>query len=178
LPTEICGRIIDHVAAGLDIAYRLDSGNPHLLALRSCALVCRDWYYHTWYHLRQRVHLRDRDDVRTLFRTLRDRPRLRSVVQQVVISGHASGQRSMVQHLQSFTAMLAGKLPALQRIVIKDAQWTVGSMWMEGFGYLATFNLVRHLEITNIVAPSIAQLAHLISALPGLTHLWLSGVAC
>ncbi|KAH9841116.1 uncharacterized protein C8Q71DRAFT_439540 [Rhodofomes roseus] len=176
LPTEICGRIIDHVAAGLDIVYSVLDGNPHLLALQSCALVCRDWYYHTWYHLRQRVHLRDRDDIRLLSRTLRDRPRLRGVVQQVVISGHA--QQSVVQHLELFTAMLAGKLPALSRIAIEDVEWTVGSMRMEGFGYLATFNLVHTLEITDVTVPSIAQLARLISALHGLSFLRFFGVDC
>ncbi|TFY61807.1 hypothetical protein EVJ58_g4279 [Rhodofomes roseus] len=74
--------------------------------------------------------------------------------------------------------MLAGKLLALQTITIKDAEWTVGSMRMEGFGYLATFNLVRHLEIINVTVPSIAHLAHLISALPGLSFLRLLVVNC
>ncbi|TFY52409.1 hypothetical protein EVJ58_g10036 [Rhodofomes roseus] len=178
LPTEVCGRIIDHVAAGLDLDYIFLAGNPELLVLRSCALVCRDWYFHTWYHLRGRVYLRDRNDVRSLSRTLRERPRLRGVVQQVVISGHTSGQRSVIQHLGTFTAMLAGKLPELSTITIEDADWTVGSMRMDDFGYIATFHLVHTLIIFKVTVSSIAQLARLISSLPGLRDLYCLNVDC
>ncbi|KAH9841051.1 uncharacterized protein C8Q71DRAFT_436163 [Rhodofomes roseus] len=178
LPTEICGRIIDHVAAGLNLHYTSLAGNPALLALQSCALVCRDWYFHTWYHLRQRVHLRDRNDVRSLSRTLHERPRLRGVVQQVVISGHTPRQRSPIQHLGTFSAMLAGKLPELSRISIEDAEWPVGLMRVEDFGYLAAFHLVHTLDIANVTVSSIAQLARLISALPALRELYCVNVDC
>ncbi|KAH9834220.1 uncharacterized protein C8Q71DRAFT_167082 [Rhodofomes roseus] len=179
LPTEICGRIIDHLAAGLDLFYfALLNENPTLLALKSCALVCRDWYFHTWYHLRQRVCLRDRNDVRSLSRTLRERPRLWGVVQQVVISGHTSGQRSPIQHLGTFAATLAGKLPTFWSMTIEDAEWTVGSIRMEDVGYLATFHLLRTLYISRVTVPSIGQLARLISALPGLEGLICVNVDC
>ncbi|KAH9841039.1 uncharacterized protein C8Q71DRAFT_435319 [Rhodofomes roseus] len=178
LPTEICGRIIDHVAAGLDLGYRNLVGNQDLLALQSCALVCRDWYFHTWYHLRRRVTLRDRNDVRSLSRTLRERPRLRGVVQQVVISGHTPRQRSLMQHLGTFAAMLAGKLPELLMITIQDAEWTIGLMRVEDFGYLAAFHLVHTLTIFEVTVSSIAQLARLISALPALRELYCYNVAC
>ncbi|KAH9839434.1 uncharacterized protein C8Q71DRAFT_511952 [Rhodofomes roseus] len=171
LPTEVCGRIIDHVAAGLGLYYPSLAGNPNLLALQSCALVCRDWYFHTWYHLHRRVYLRDRNDVRSLARTLRERPRLRGVVQQVVISG-------VIQHLGTFAAMLAGKLQKLSEIIIEDAEWTVDSMRMEDVGYLATFYRVRTLTIMNVTVPSISRLARLISALPGLRNLRCRGVGC
>ncbi|KAH9931259.1 uncharacterized protein B0H18DRAFT_990701, partial [Fomitopsis serialis] len=52
-------------------------GQPNLTTLTSCALVCHDWYYLTWYHLRQRIYLRDRKDVLSLSKTLRAKPRLR-----------------------------------------------------------------------------------------------------
>ncbi|KAH9836774.1 uncharacterized protein C8Q71DRAFT_58873 [Rhodofomes roseus] len=179
LPTEICGRIIDQLAAELFLGHISVTGNPNLLALRSCALVCRDWYFHTWYHLRQRIHLRGRNDVLSLSRTLRERPRLRGVVQQVVISGHsASDERSVIQHLGTFAAMLSGKLPELLMISITDAEWTVGSMRMQCFECLTAFRLVHTLAITNVTVPSIAQLARLISALPGLGTLWCDGVEC
>ncbi|KAH9834217.1 uncharacterized protein C8Q71DRAFT_813365, partial [Rhodofomes roseus] len=173
LPTEVCGRIIDHLAAGLDLFFRNTStnANPHLLSLQSCALVCRDWYFYTWYHLRRRVHFRDRNDVRSLSRTLRERPRLRGVVEHVIISGHTSDQRSLIQHLGTFAATFAGKLPKFSLMTIEDAEWTVGSIRMEDIGYLATFHLVHTLYIVNVTVPSIAQLARLISALPGLTDL-------
>ncbi|KAH9836773.1 uncharacterized protein C8Q71DRAFT_58849 [Rhodofomes roseus] len=173
LPTEVCARIIVHVAAGLDLGHRKLARNPDLLALRSCALVCRDWYFHTWYHLRRRVHLRHRNDVLSLSRTLRERPRLRGFVQQVIISGHPSRQHlAVIQHLGMFAAMLAGKLPELSMIIIKDAQWTFGFMRMKDIRYLATFHLIHTLTIVNVTVWSIAQLAQLISALPGLGCLY------
>ncbi|KAH9836740.1 uncharacterized protein C8Q71DRAFT_56758 [Rhodofomes roseus] len=178
LPTEVCGRIIDHLSAGLDLNYLTLAGNPDLLALPSCALVCRDWYFHTWYHLRRRVHLRDRNDVLSLSRTLRERPRLRGVVQHVVISGQTSAERSVIQHLAMFAVMLAGRLPKLSVITIRDAEWTVGSMRMEDVGYLATFDLVHALNFFNVNVPSIAHLARLISALPGLRDMNCYDVEC
>ncbi|KAH9841052.1 uncharacterized protein C8Q71DRAFT_436421 [Rhodofomes roseus] len=178
LPTEICARIIDHVAAGLDLGYTFLAGNPQFLALQSCALVCRDWYFHTWYHLRGRVFLRDRNDVRSLSRALRERPPLRGVVKQVVISGRTSGQRSLIQHLGAFAAMLSGKLPELSTITIEDAEWTVGLMRVEDFGYLASFDLVHTLTIFKVTMSSIAQLARLISALPGMRKLYCFHVDC
>ncbi|TFY54517.1 hypothetical protein EVJ58_g8819 [Rhodofomes roseus] len=178
LPTEICGRIIDHVAAELNLYHRYLVGNSDLLALQSCALVCRDWYFHTWYHLRRRVILRDRNDVRSLSRTLRERPRLRGIVQQIVISGQISGQRSLIQQLGTFAAMLAGKLPELSRISIEDAEWPVGLMRVEDFGYLAAFDLVHTLTIADVTVSSIAHLARLISALPALRELYCFNVDC
>ncbi|TFY50671.1 hypothetical protein EVJ58_g10943 [Rhodofomes roseus] len=178
LPTEICGRIIDHLAVGVDLNYTFEAGYPDLQALQSCALVCRDWYFHAWYPLRRHVNLHDRNDVLSLSRTLRERPRVRGVVQQVAITGHGSGQRSPIQHLGTFAAMLSGKLPELSRINIEDAEWTVDSMRMECFGYLSAFRLVHTLDITNVTVPSIAQLARLLSALPGLRNLWCVNVDC
>ncbi|TFY56880.1 hypothetical protein EVJ58_g7371 [Rhodofomes roseus] len=74
--------------------------------------------------------------------------------------------------------MLAGKLPELWRITIEDAELTIGSMRMEDFGYLAAFHLIHTLNIVNVNVPSIARLAGLISALPGLTNLWCINVDC
>ncbi|TFY57589.1 hypothetical protein EVJ58_g6932 [Rhodofomes roseus] len=74
--------------------------------------------------------------------------------------------------------MLSGKLPELLMISITDAEWTVGSMRMQCFECLTAFRLVHTLAITNVTVPSVAQLARLISALPGLGTLWCDGVEC
>ncbi|KAH9923352.1 uncharacterized protein B0H18DRAFT_831951, partial [Fomitopsis serialis] len=161
LPVEVCERIIDHIATG-----------PYLTTLTSCALVCRDWYYLTWYHLRQRIHLRDRKDVLLLSKTLHAKPRLREVVQQVVISGASPGKRQPIRHLGTFAAMLAGKAPKLSRISIEDAEWTIGSVRMEDIGYLTAFSCIDTLYIVSVTLSSVAQLSHLVSALPRLRNLW------
>ncbi|KAH9834156.1 uncharacterized protein C8Q71DRAFT_838491 [Rhodofomes roseus] len=150
--------------------------NPHALTLQSCALVCKDWYYYTWFHLRRRVLLRDRNDVLALCRTLRETPRVSSIVQQVTISGHRS--LALAQHLGTFAAMLAGKLPGLSRITIRDTEWTVGSIRMQVFNCLTTFRSVHTLHLNGVTVPSIAHLARIISALPGLRKLSCCYVDC
>ncbi|TFY68313.1 hypothetical protein EVJ58_g1096 [Rhodofomes roseus] len=74
--------------------------------------------------------------------------------------------------------MLAGKLPELSTITIEDAEWTVGLMRVEDFGYLASFDLVHTLTIFKVTMSSIAQLARLISALPGMRKLYCFHVDC
>ncbi|KAH9911551.1 uncharacterized protein B0H18DRAFT_854280, partial [Fomitopsis serialis] len=171
LPVDVCQRIVDHIATRRDVTFPGVKGEPHLIALTSCALVCRDWYHLTWYHLRQRIYLRDRKDVLSLSKTLRGRPRLREVVQQVVISGASPGERQPIRHLGTLTVMLAGKIPRLSRIIIEDAEWTVGSVRMEDIRYLAAFSTVWNLCIANVTLSSIAQLSRLVSALPALIAL-------
>ncbi|KAH9916521.1 uncharacterized protein B0H18DRAFT_846002, partial [Fomitopsis serialis] len=171
-PVEVCERIIDHIATGWDINYSVLTDEPHLSTLTSCALVCQDWYFLTWYHLHQRIRLRDRKGVLSLSRTLRAKPRLREVVQQVVISGASPGEREAIPHLGTFAAMLAGKTPKLSSIVIADAEWTIGSVRTEDIDYLAAFSSIETLFIRNVTLSSVTQLSRLVSALPGLTALW------
>ncbi|KAH9915649.1 uncharacterized protein B0H18DRAFT_92597 [Fomitopsis serialis] len=178
LPVEVCERIIDYVAAGWDTGYPIAKGEPHLTTLTSCALVCQDWYFLTWYHLRQRIHLRDRTDVLSLSKTLRAKPRLREVIQQVVISGASPGKRQAIPHLGTFAAMLAGKAPRLSRITIEDAEWTIGSVRMEDIGFLGVFSYIDTLNISKVTLSSVAQLSHLVSALPRLRKLWCFEVDC
>ncbi|KAH9915639.1 uncharacterized protein B0H18DRAFT_92212 [Fomitopsis serialis] len=178
LPVEVCERIIDHVAAGWDTGYVVAKGEPHLTTLTSCALVCQDWYYLTWYHLRQRIHLRDRTDVLSLSKMLRAKPRLREVIEQVVISGGSPGERQPIRHLGTFAAMLAGKAPRLSRITIEDAEWTIGSVRMDDIGFLGVFSAIDVLCLYKVTLSSAAQLRHLVSALPRLSELWCVNVDC
>ncbi|KAH9930343.1 uncharacterized protein B0H18DRAFT_1117025 [Fomitopsis serialis] len=179
LPVEVCERIIDHVAAGVNLGYHfLMKGEPHLSTLTSCALVCQDWYYLSWYHLRQRIYLRDRKDVLSLSKTLRAKPRLREVIQQVVISGASHGERKPIRHLETFAAMLAGKAPRLSWITIEDAEWTIGSIRMKDIGFLGVFNCIVTGRIFKVTLLNAAQLSHLVSALPRLRNLWCYSVDC
>ncbi|KAH9931235.1 uncharacterized protein B0H18DRAFT_929710 [Fomitopsis serialis] len=178
LPVDVCERIIDYIAAGWNMDYLIAKGEPHLTALTSCALVCQDWYYLTWYHLRQHIHLRDRKDVLSLSKTLRAKPRLREVIQQVVISGASPEKRQPLRHLGTFVAMLAGKVPRLSRITIEDAEWTTGSVRMEDIGLLGVFSNIDALDLSHVTLSSVAQLSHLVSALPRLRYVWCFGVDC
>ncbi|KAH9909447.1 uncharacterized protein B0H18DRAFT_1130911 [Fomitopsis serialis] len=180
LPLEVCERIIIHIAIGVNLYYDyyFTRCEPHLTTLNSCALVCRDWYYLTWYYLRQRIYLKDRNDVLSLSKTLRQRPLLHEVVQRVIISGALPGERQPIRHLGTFAAMLAGKAAKLSGITIRDAQWTTGSVRMEDIGYLAAFSSIDTLRISDVTLSSVAQLSHLVSALPRLRNLWCNNVDC
>ncbi|KAH9920116.1 uncharacterized protein B0H18DRAFT_1193579 [Fomitopsis serialis] len=166
------------MATGLDISFNIIKGEPHLTALTSCALVCQDWYSLTWYHLRQRIHLRDRKDVLSLSKTLRAKPRLREVIQQVVISGALPGERQPIRHLGTFAVMLAGKAPRLSRLTVEDAEWTIGSVRMEDIGFLGVFSYIDTVRISNVTLSSAAQLSQLVSTLPRLRKLWCYNVDC
>jgi len=175
---EVCERIINHVATGWNIGYAGTKGEPHLSTLTSCALVCQDWYFLMRYHLRQRIHLQDRKDVLSLSKTLRERPRLREVVQQVVISGASPEECQPIRHLGTFAAMLANKALVLWRIAIEDAEWTAGSLRMKDIRYLAAFSSIHTLYMFNVTLSSVSQLSHLVSALPGLRCLSCMKVDC
>ncbi|KAH9922125.1 uncharacterized protein B0H18DRAFT_1121137 [Fomitopsis serialis] len=178
LPVDVCEQIIGHIATRVDLGYRFMSGEPHLPTLTSCALVCQDWYYLTWYHLRQRIYLRGRNDVLSLSKTLRAKPRLHEVIQQVIISGASPGERQPIRHLGTFAAMLAGKAPRLLWITIEDAEWTIGSVRMEDIGFLGVFSYIDSLHLSNVTLSSVAQLSHLVSALPRLRNLKCFNVSC
>ncbi|KAH9926864.1 uncharacterized protein B0H18DRAFT_1210784 [Fomitopsis serialis] len=178
LPVEVCERIIDHIATGVDLKYAFLTSEPHLSTLVSCALVCQDWYYLTWYHLRQRIHLRCREDVLSLSKTLRERPRLREAIQQVIISGGSPGYRQAIGHIGTFAIMLAGKALRLSSIAITDAELITGAVRMEDIDYLSTFSSINTLNILNVTFFSVSQLSRLVSALPRLTELSCTNVDC
>ncbi|KAH9931280.1 uncharacterized protein B0H18DRAFT_1208961 [Fomitopsis serialis] len=178
LPVEVCERIIDHIAVGWKKGYFITKGEPYLSTLASCALVCQDWYYLTWYHLRQRVYLRDRKDVLSLSKTLSAKPRLREVIEQVIISGSSPGKRRPIRHLGTFAAMFAGKAPKLWWIIIEDAEWTIGSLRIKDIGYLVAFRSIDTLKIHNITLSNVTQLSHLVLALPRLRDLLCIKVDC
>jgi len=163
---------------GFDLYWADIKGEPHLSTLASCALVCRDWYFLTWYHLHEHIYLRDRNDVVAFLRTSRERPHLREVVRQVTISGASPGERHSIRHIGTFAAMLTGKVPKLETIIIRDAGWTIGSARMEDFTYLATYCSVHTLYIANVTLSNITQLVHLVSALPALVALRCFKVDC
>ena len=188
---EVCGRIIDLVGMNL---VPVDAGdlrwlwyhNENLTTIRSCSLVCRDWYYLTWYHLRQRVVMRNKEDVLKLSRTLRSRPHLRDVVKRVVFTGHREethmhstncGLKDTPQ-LETFAAMLAGKTRNIRDIGFNDVGWPIGSPRIETIIYLAAFPLVQTLKLSSVTLSNISQLTRIVRALPRLHNLCLHNVSC
>ncbi|KAH9926679.1 uncharacterized protein B0H18DRAFT_1118759 [Fomitopsis serialis] len=177
-PVEVWERVIDFIAMTLGPDYVNIKRDPNWSTLRSCALVCRDWYYLTLYHLFQDIQLRGRKQLVALYKTLQERPHFRKGVRHVAISGASLAERRPVQHLGTFAAMFAGKLPNASIFAIKYALWTVGSVPIKGIRCLAAYPSVHTLYIDNVTLSSVAQLAHLVSVLPGLRRLWCKKVDC
>ncbi|KZT68505.1 hypothetical protein DAEQUDRAFT_738720 [Daedalea quercina L-15889] len=181
VPLEIWEQVFDRIAIGVNINALRRLEDPSHAALIYCALVCKDWYYLTWFHFRRHVTLRDRMDVVWLSQTLRQRPRLREVVRLVKIQGTRSepeSGRGQVQHLGTFAVMLAGRLPNLETIFIEHAEFTPGSVRMENITYLASFHSVTMLAIGSTTFASISQLARLVSVLLACRDIWWSRVDC
>ena len=179
LPVEICERVVDYLAIGLgpdDVYPRRDLV---LSTLSACALVCKDWYYLTWYHLHRHIHLRDREAILSLCKTFKERPRLPPLVQQVTIAGNAlAGSRGPIAHLSTFGAMLAGRIHNVSVLAIEDAIWSLGATRADDDIYFSAFRSVDTLVLDSVTLPSISQLARVVSALPLLDTLVCEQVDC
>lgn len=158
--------------------------NSALLALRNCALVCREWYHLTWCHLRQRISFRNRNDVLTMRELLRARPCLGSIPKQVVIRGFqvatspADSDRAQILHLETFATMLSRKLSNVSVFYIRDAIWTTSPFQSRSVRHLAAFCSVETLVLSRVTVTRLSQLALLISSLPQLQVLTLRAVDC
>lgn len=180
LSTQVYRRVFDALATESRPAHYMGKPDLALSALRNCALVCREWYHLTWYHLRRRIQLRHRDDVLKLHRLLRARPRLRSVPEQVVIRGCTTSpaDRAPIPHLETFATMLSGRLSSVSVFYIRDAILTTGPVQSKGVRHLAAFSSVETLVLSNVTITRLAQLTLLISSLPQLEVLSLEAVDC
>lgn len=86
LPTEICERIINFVAAMED--------KSRLQTLCSCALTCRSWLSRSRFHLFRTVVLRSNSQLSCLARTLKDSPLICKSVRNLTVVGAADSDRS------------------------------------------------------------------------------------
>ncbi|KZT68803.1 hypothetical protein DAEQUDRAFT_657825, partial [Daedalea quercina L-15889] len=166
LPLEVCEEIIDCVAARLDALWSPEK-DPWRQTLLSCGFVCRAWHRYALFYLRQCVKLRDRQQVVSLAKSLRDEPHFRRAVKFVEIAGAQRGSLHPIPHLGTFASMLAGKLPNANTVRLGNAEWTIGSIAPISVRHLALFPLTT-LDLHNVCFPTISQVAQLISALPGL----------
>lgn len=86
LPTELCERIINFVAAMEDRA--------RVQTLCSCALTCRSWLPRSRFHLFRTVVLRSNSQLASLARTLKDSPLICKSVRNLTVVGAADSDRS------------------------------------------------------------------------------------
>ncbi|TFY62389.1 hypothetical protein EVJ58_g3897 [Rhodofomes roseus] len=179
VPLEISEEIIDCVAAQIDETVWLPELDPWRRTLLSCALVCRAWYHHSQFYLRQFVELRDRNQVLALSKLVRDNPRLGRAVRFVAVSGGSTKTiPHPIPHFGTFVPMLAGKLPNTHTLRLENAEWRIGSISPDTIRYLAMFPSVTTLELRGVTFATVSQLAQLVSALPALRSLKTDRTLC
>ncbi|KAH9933872.1 uncharacterized protein B0H18DRAFT_1115239 [Fomitopsis serialis] len=130
LPVEVCERIIDHVATGMNLKLFSMEAEPHHTALISCALT-------GWTSSRSPRH-----SVQNL-----------ASVRSFNMSSYRvllPEKRQPIRHLGTFVAMLVGKAPRRSMITIEHAEWTIGSVRMEDIGFLAAFSSLDSLTLDSV----------------------------
>lgn len=160
VPIEIWERIIDH------LWYEHES-------LQSCSLVCKQWQYRSRFHLVKRVHLQTRTQVGEMAKLVRTSASMGVTVEDVVITGGGklNGEWKTIPHLGTFAAMLAGYLPHLRRLEIRNAKWRSGEIKPKAFIYLSSFTSVTLLIFHSVTFPNVMTFARMVCALPNVDDL-------
>ena len=112
IPTEVSENIIDMLYSG-DVSEEL----KNFAALRSCALVCRDWSIRAQIRLFHFIHL---PDVHSLYRfagILNSKHYLGTFVHEVSLIGHSL--HTTASTLSLFPVIFAGKLPNLEELYVQ-----------------------------------------------------------
>ena len=160
IPAEIWERIIDQL--GTD-----------LYTIAKCAQVCKAWYHRSQYRLVSRIMLGDPSRTRRFARLLDTQPRIRKWVDEVRIHGMARSPKELppIQHFNTFTSMLAKKLPSMYRLTIAASEWQSGTAHRNAFLHLSTFTGVTDLYLMDVMFPSKVVFARLVCALPSLSKI-------
>lgn len=187
IPADIYYAVIDSVAALLrDEEYQLRIGPFRWLeqhawrsTLCACALVSKEWYFRSHYHLKKHAWLSSSKQVRELLKRLRADCGYGAMVEHVTISGALSrGVAQPIPHLGAFATMLCRHLPGVERLTMRNVIWLVGSVQPKCLTYLAAFRALTEVEILRVIFVSTSQLAQLLSGLPNIHKLTCCGVDC
>ncbi|PCH41668.1 hypothetical protein WOLCODRAFT_70075 [Wolfiporia cocos MD-104 SS10] len=149
--------------------------DPH--ALLACELVCRGWRTRSRYLLDQVDYeptFCERESVVRWARFMQVIKKHRARVTRVDLAGEHSqeGQPGSLAHLGTFVAMLAGRLPHLRHLYIRDGAWPRGTIHASTvFFHLSTFPSVSKLWLNNITFPSVTIFGRLICSFKRLSEL-------
>lgn len=195
LPTDVCERIIGHIASaahwewdsGLNFAPNTSTGRSvWWRTLCACARVCKVWYKYSCYHIygSTTVALRSRAHVLALANRVRLDGDLGRVVKHVTIAGCTQTDSRTpaadrgVSHLSIFAAMLASRLPNIQALAICDASWRVESVHPVCLRYLSCCRALTELALKNVAFAPESQFYSLLSALPSVRRLSCDSLSC
>ncbi|KAH9831010.1 uncharacterized protein C8Q71DRAFT_317872 [Rhodofomes roseus] len=174
LPVEVLERVIDYVAS---------DDHPGFPTLCNCALLCRALYNRSRYLLLSTVRLRSVQHTFSLARLLRGHGRLQDAIRAVAIEGCvelSTADMSLavpsLRHLSTFTVALAGILPCVDVLELRDADWAKGTVHPNAFMHLSSFPSISVLSLSRVQFSDASTFGKLISALPCLDHLQCSHV--
>jgi len=157
IPVEVWENVIDQL-------------QDDMYTLLACTRVCRAWTPRSRLHLRKWI----------VFYKRRQVPRLAKLVRtgewEVKSCRRVEIVSSSLRTLGLFAAMFAGKMPHLETLVVKSvilkqAKWNPGKMYVDVFLYLSAFTSITRLALDGITFPNAQVFGRLICALPSLTDL-------
>ena len=190
IPTEVCENIIDMLySKGF-----IDTTSEQLTALRSCALVCRNWRTRSQRMLFYRVQLSGTTPLRRLSTTLDAAQRLCDYVYEVQLTGYHLQSTTSIFSL--FPAVFARKLPNLCRLEIVHLSENYEKWFPTGRtldppkskslpyiplhsrfpAFLSSFTAVTFLYMQSTTVRSFSELARMLHSLPNLEELICSSV--
>ena len=184
IPTEVCENIIDKLYS----QFTQDTFE-HITALRSCALVCRDWRVRSQRMLFYLVQLFDSTSLHRLAVVLDAGQHLCDYVHYVELTGYHLHTTASIAAL--FPIVFAGKLPNLNRVEIVHLQ-EADEAWFPKIrtpdppkskslpyiplhprfpAFLAAFTTVSSLQLASITFRSLSEFARTLHGLPSLEKL-------
>ncbi|PIL29504.1 hypothetical protein GSI_08312 [Ganoderma sinense ZZ0214-1] len=173
VPIEVCEYIINMLYSG-DVAQELDN----FAALRSCALVCRDWSIRAQIRLFHFVHLPDLPSLYRFAAALRAKHYLGTFVHEVSLIGHTL--HTSASTLSVFPVVFAGMLPNLEELYVQhiaeDETWYPKPTSPSDSKNPAVAREPKTLPLStlgldNLTFASFVEFARLVRALPNLSML-------
>ncbi|EPT02982.1 hypothetical protein FOMPIDRAFT_1099718, partial [Fomitopsis schrenkii] len=141
--------------------------------LIACAFVCKTWFPHCRMHLSQGVlRITSHHDVFRLSKYVRAH---QAFAKRELVSICGGADRSLL-HLPTFTALLAGRMPCLESLIIERGVWRNGMTDVGFFTRVASFASISRLTLNDIIFPSTSIFAQFICSFERLSELYLVNV--
>lgn len=189
IPVEVCENIIDQLYAYFSLSNQVEN----VRALRSCALVCKDWRVRSQMRLFYSVVLREAAAVHRFAVALGTGPHLREYVHEVILIGRR--MQMTTSPLSHFPIVLHGKLPRLRTLHITqagDSEDSKPEVSRPGTArrlryvplhprfplFLSAFTTITTISITSMKFQCFSDLAKIAIALPGLQRFLCMDVRC
>jgi len=154
IPVEVWENVIDELQDDIN----------DWSTLLACARVCRGWTARSRLHLWKSLILQRPEQVAQLAKLVRTGSWEVEECRTVTI-------KFRPRTLSLFAMMFAGKMPRLEELEVRHAEWKPGEMHADVFLHLSAFTSITRLTLSGITFPSVQTFGRLVSALPSLATL-------